>query len=88
MPTIKYGLNRINQQLINDKAKSKPNGIYSFRGVVYRVVDMQVTHYADCLAGQVLSGYGHFNVIVSTFEIGTGCTSRAKELLKGCKDND
>lgn len=44
---IKYGLTQDNQRTIQEKAKSKKDGIYTFRGVAYRVINGNVTHYAN-----------------------------------------
>jgi hypothetical protein len=74
---VQYGLNIINQNAIIDKAATKKDGIYSFRGVVYRVVGGKVTHYAS--GGKVVQGFGHFNVDVGSYD---GYESAARKLLK------
>ena len=44
--TIKYGPNITNLNLIYEKAKTKKNGVYSFRGVMYLVINNRFTHFA------------------------------------------
>jgi hypothetical protein len=78
---MQWGLNIENQKLINAKAKTKGDGIYSFRGVVYRVQDHHATHFAD--QGQILQQYGAFNVVVGSYD---GYGDAARKLLKNIKD--
>jgi len=77
MTMVKYGLTIENQNKIIDLAKTKNDGVYSFRGVEYKVRDHKVTHYAA--GGQVLEAYGHFNVVVGNYD---GYPSSARKLLK------
>lgn len=79
---IKYGLTIENQNLIIEKAKSKKDGVYSFRGVDYRVRNKIVTHFAA--SGQILERCFGFNVIVGSYEIGFGFG--AKKILKEIKE--
>lgn len=74
---IKYGLTIENQKLISSKAKSKNNGVYQFRGVVYRVLDGDVTHYAAC--GDIMERAHGFNVIVGSYP---GGENDAKKILR------
>lgn len=55
-----------NQSLIVEKAKTKADGVYSFRGIVYRVRDNRVTHFA--CGGEILQPYGHFNAVVGSYD--------------------
>ena len=59
---MQYGLTIENNNLILDKAKTKKDGCYKFRGVAYRVRNGKVTHFAD--KGQILENCMGFNVIV------------------------
>lgn len=54
---IRYGvLTRDNTNLIIDKAQGKSDGIYSFRGIMFRVKKGKVTHYAA--SGKIYAGHG------------------------------
>ena len=78
---IVYGvLNRDNTNLIIDKAQSKNDGIYSFRGIFFRVRNGKVTHYA--CDGKILAGYGAFVSQVGSYNT----TAEAKSQLKSIKD--
>lgn len=57
---ISYGLNLVNERVISEKAKMKKDGVYSFRGVTYRVRSGRVTHWA--CNSEVLENCGNFNV--------------------------
>lgn len=70
------------QNLVNERAKSKKDGIYNFRGCSYRVRDNRVTHYA--YGGKILMSYGAFNVQVGTCGI---YQTEQVEVLKGIKDD-
>lgn len=59
---MQHGLTIENNNLILDKAKSKKDGCYKFRGVSYRVRSGKVTHFA--IDGQVLENFMGFNVII------------------------
>jgi hypothetical protein len=59
-----------------EKAKTKPDGVYSLGPVLYRVNNNTLTHYAE--DGQILEVYGHFNVIVGKYEF----RDDAKRMLK------
>ena len=63
---ITYGLTLDNQNAINEKAKTKKDGCYQFRGVAYRVRDGAVTHFVS--GGEVMQQYGYFNVTVTKLE--------------------
>ncbi len=79
---MEYGVNIANQHAVDEKAKTKADGIYSFRGVMYRVRDKKVTHFACCRTGNVYVEMGRFNVIVGHVEIGIGWATRARKALK------
>ena len=74
---IEYGLTIENQKLIQEKASSKKDGVYDFRGVSYRVRDKQVTHFA--CGGQILQPCFGFNCIVGSYD---GYSDRRKASLK------
>lgn len=63
---VRYGLTVENCNLIKGKAKEKKNGVYTFRGITYRVVDGRVTHYA--YEREILENFGYFNCIVGKYE--------------------
>jgi hypothetical protein len=84
--TIQYNVLTIeNQKAINERAKSRKDGVYEFRGIVFRVRDHHATHFAT--QGQVLEQYGHFNAMVGKYD-STKYDHRevAKKLLKTIKD--
>ena len=66
-------------EFINNRAKSKTNGVYSIRGIVYRVRDNRATHY--CYNGEVFEDFGNFVVVVGRFRYSDG----ARKLLKDIK---
>ncbi|HET6890522.1 MAG TPA: hypothetical protein VFH31_05420 [Pyrinomonadaceae bacterium] len=74
---MKYGPTPENMELIRAKAGEKANGVYRFRGVVYRVRDKRVTHIAH--NGKVLERYGHFDVEVGVYD---GCEAAAANMLR------
>lgn len=63
--------------LINAKAKEKGNGVYRFRGIVFRVHNKRVTHIA--YSGKVFERCGHFNFEVAQCD---GYGQAAKMLRK------
>jgi hypothetical protein len=64
--TIQYGLTMDNQQAIIDKAKSKKDGVYKFRGVAYRVVNNHARFFAsNCEVIEMCYG---FNAIIGSYE--------------------
>lgn len=67
------------REFINDRAKSKTDGVYSIRGIVYRVVDGYATHYAT--GGQILLNSGSVVVEVGKFVY----MDEAKKMLKARK---
>ena len=74
-----------NQNAINQRAKSRKNGVYEFRGILFRVKDFSATHFA--VRGEILEQYGHFNALVGSYD-NTKYDARdtAKKLLKSIKD--
>jgi len=77
---VQYGLTIENEKLILEKAKEKKNGVYTLRGVVYRVKDKYVTHFATY--GQIIERVCGFNCIIGFFE---GYTANGIKVLKGVK---
>lgn len=73
---MNYGLTLDNEAYIRDKAKTKRNGVYTARGVVYRVEDGKVTHYAT--SGKVSENFGNFLVDVGEYK----WESEAVKMLK------
>ena len=76
-----YGLTVENERLILEKAITKKDGTYRFRGVAYRVHQGNVTHFAA--NGKILQRAFGFNVIVG--ECGT-LSEYAQKDLKNLKD--
>lgn len=77
---VQYGLTIENEKIILEKAKSKKDGVYTFRGVSYRVRDGRVTHFAT--NKDVLERVYGFNVMVGV------CTSDTRSsVLKGIKED-
>lgn len=76
---VKYGLTLDNILLIAEKAKTKENGVYTLRGVIYRVNNLRVTHYA--VGGAISENYGNFLVDVGKYTY----ASEAVKMLKGIK---
>lgn len=72
---IKYGLTQENQCLIQEKAKSKKDGVYMFRGVAYKVKNNQVTHYAHL--GEIIQSCYGFNVQVGNYSYYSSDSSKA-----------
>jgi hypothetical protein len=77
-------LNIENQNLIVKKAKTKTNGVYTIRGIVYRVKNFSVTHF--CAKGEILQAFGCFNCIVGKYEHSFNGEINAKKILKELKD--
>lgn len=65
-----------NQNAIVEKAKVKSDGIYTFRGILYKVQNGKVIVVA--CNGEILQPFGHFVVNVGKYEN----TKVAKDLLK------
>jgi hypothetical protein len=61
-----YGATIENLNIIVEKAKAKKDGIYSFRGVDYRVRAKRMTHFTH--KGEVLEMFGNFTVSVGTYQ--------------------
>lgn len=74
---MRYGPNVENLGLIAQKAKDKRDGIYSFRGLEYRVKAGRFTHYAH--GGKAYECCGHFVVQVGQYD---GYSDSARKLLK------
>lgn len=74
---VKYGPTPENLNAIHGKAKDKNDGVYSFRGIVYRVSGGEFTHFAH--NGRVLGRAGNFNVGIGFY---SGYPDDAKKLLK------
>lgn len=74
---MKYGPTIENLNLIHDKAKDKKDGVYSFRGLDYRVKGGRFTHYA--YRGKVVERAGNFNVDIGSY---SGYSDDAKKALR------
>jgi len=65
--SIRYGeLNSDNVNLIIDKARDKTDGVYNFRGIMFRVKNGGVTHWA--VDGEILQAMGRFNTQVGSYD--------------------
>jgi hypothetical protein len=73
-------LDNDNVNLIIDKSESKPDGIYSFRGILFKVKGGKVTHYAT--NGKILQAMGRVNTRIGSYD----SSSRAKSILKGIEE--
>ena len=84
--SIQYGvLNIENQKAINERAKSRKDGVYEFRGIVFRVHEFRATHFA--VRGEILEQYGHFNALVGSYDNRRyDARDTVKKLLKSIKD--
>lgn len=65
-----------NQNHLIERAKKKADGVFSSRGILFRVVNGGITHYAA--AGKILVAYGRFNSQIGTYKN----TEEARKLLK------
>ena len=64
--SVTYGYNIENSNLVIDKALTKKDGVYSFRGFLYRVKNFRVTHIAH--RGIILERFGNFNIEVGSYQ--------------------
>ena len=62
---VRYGATVENLNLIHEKARTKADGVYSFRGVAYLVRAGQFTHYA--CDGAVAERAGAFSVTLGGY---------------------
>lgn len=67
-------LNTDNQKYINEKAKTKNDGIYTARGIYYLVKNKKVVAFA--CKGEVIQQYGIFNTVIGKYN------DSAKEILR------
>lgn len=80
MKTIQYGYNIQNSNIAIDKAATKKDGVYSFRGFLYRVKKFRITHIAH--RGQILERFGNFDIEVGVYTY----NHEARKILSGlCK---
>jgi len=77
---MNYGPTQENVFAIVEKAKTKADGVYRFRGVAYRVVNNRVTHIAG--NGLVLERCGWFDVQIGEYK---GNDVNGAAALKGLK---
>ena len=55
-----------NKKACEDRAKTRQDGVYTFRGIAYRVRNGRITHFA--CNGEVLIPYGNFNVCAGNYQ--------------------
>jgi len=77
--SVKYGYDINNCNLAIDKAKTKKDGVYTFRGFLYRVLKCRITHIAS--KGKILERYGNFDVEVGSYTF----MQEAIKILKSIK---
>lgn len=75
---MNFGVNIENCNLAIEKAKIKKDGIYTFRGFLYRVKNNRVTHWA--YYGQILENCGNFNVIVGSYDCYSYATQHSNNI--------
>jgi len=78
--TIQYGLTIDNQNFIIEKAKTKKDGIYTIRGVAYKVVNNMVEFFAA--GGEVIQICYGFNVVIGSYDHLNIWSDTAKGALK------
>jgi len=74
---IKYGLTQDNLKAIIEKSKTKNDGVYTFRGVTYRVVNGFARFFAS--DREVVERCYGFNVVIGEYK------GDAKKALKSIK---
>ena len=74
------GIKLETQNSIIEKAKTKKDGCYRFRGVAYRVRGGRVTHVGSC--GEIYQCHGAFNVPVGKYEWSFNSDEAAQKILK------
>lgn len=62
---MKWGNNIENLNLISEKSKTKKNGVYSFRGITYKVEDGRCFVYA--VDGKIFQSFGNFVVVIGKY---------------------
>ena len=67
---VRYGATAENLNLIHEKARTKADGVYSFRGLKYRVENGVFTHYADYETGCIMERVGNFSVTLGPYAAG------------------
>ena len=78
------GIQLATMNLIQEKAKSKADGCYRFRGVAFRVRNNVVTHLASF--GEIYEFSYGFLVRTGTYEFfGSGTDERVQKILRGIK---
>lgn len=80
--TIQYGLTMDNQSAIIEKAKTKSDGVYKFRGVTYRVVNNHARFFAA--DGKVIEMCYGFNAIIGRYDT-CSWSNHAVKTLKAIK---
>jgi hypothetical protein len=82
-PVVTYGISPANVNAAIEKAKSKKDGIFSFRGVLYLVRSEKIRGYA--FGGEVFQALGHFTTVVGKYKDVWGGEKEAKALLSQIK---
>jgi hypothetical protein len=79
---IDYGLTVENVIAIAERSKSKKDGVYSFRGICYRVRKNRVTHFA--LRGGVYEYIGNYVFKIGSYDNNCDWKGvKAKKALNG-----
>lgn len=75
-----YGLTVDNQNLIIEKSKTKKDGVYQIRGVMYKVVNGSPKYYSD--GKGIYQGYGSFNVVLQSFKWEYQWEKRVRKIME------
>jgi len=66
-----------NIDFIFKRAKGKEDGVYTIRGILYKVKNHKPTHFA--CQGEILQYFGHFTVVLAKYKD----RDQAKKILNG-----
>jgi hypothetical protein len=69
-----------NRNFICERAKSKSDGVYTIRGIGYRVRNKHVTHFAA--QGHILHNFTYFTITVAHYN----GREQGQKLLKGISE--
>jgi hypothetical protein len=78
---MEYGTTSENIDLIIEKSKNKKDGVYTLRGVTYRVVKGNPVIMASY--GEIYQFFYGFLVLIGSYDYSSTCPSKLKSILKG-----
>lgn len=67
----------IQQRKLEEKSKTKKDGMYKYQGIYYKVIGSRLRYIAS--HGEVLECFGNFNVVVGEYN---GYADAAKKILR------